>query len=218
MKPLINLIKKDFLLIKKYLIVMLVFSIIAPIIISARTPELQTNGLILYVLLTLMLTFMTYHMISMEEMKQKGMVYIQTTPMSNSLIALSKITVVTISFITITFVYIVLSKIELIKVGSVGLKEIMITFMLIEVFISIYIPLTFKLGYVKLQMVSAGIIFISPFLMGILSKSLNDNATIFLKMKDISNNLLFIISITIIFVLISASIKVTSLILDNKEY
>lgn len=218
MKPLINLVKKDFLLVKKYNIIMLVFSIIAPTFISVRTPEFQANSFILYGLLALMLTFMTYHMISMEEMKQKGMVYIQTTPMSNGFIGLSKFIVILISFFMVSIVYVILSKIDVTKVGAIGLKEIILIFLLIELFFSIYIPLTFKLGYVKLQMVSAGIIFLSPLLTGLLFKKLSNSGSIFLKLGSISNTLFFTISILIIITMISISVKATSLILNNKEY
>lgn len=218
MNSLVNLVRKDFLLIKKHIALILLFSTIAPIFISIRTPEFQANGFILYVSLILMLTFMTYHMISMEEMKQRGMIYIQTTPMSNSLIALSKIIVVTISFFIVTVIYIILSEVEITKVGSVGIKEILLTFSLIELFFSIYVPLTYKLGYVRLQMVSTGIIFLSPFLIGLLSKTISNNISIFLRLENISDGLLLIISILIIIAVISISVKVTSLILNNKEY
>jgi ABC-2 type transport system permease protein len=218
MRQLIGLVKKDFLLIKKYNIVMLLFSIIAPIFISLRTPEFQSNGFVLYGLLALMLTFMNYHMISMEEMKQKGMVYIQTTPISNSFIGLSKFIVVLITFMTVSILYFILSKIDITKVGAIGLKEIMLTFILIKIFFSIYIPLTFKLGYVKLQMVSAGIIFLSPFLIGLISKRWNNIVPIFLKFESISNLMFFIISLIIIIIMMSISTKITSLILHNKEY
>jgi ABC-2 type transport system permease protein len=217
MRQLIGLVKKDFLLIKKYNIVMLLFSIIAPIFISLRTPEFQSNGFVLYGLLALMLTFMNYHMISMEEMKQKGMVYIQTTPISNSFIGLSKFIVVLITFMTVSILYFILSKIDITKVGAIGLKEIMLTFILIKIFFSIYIPLTFKLGYVKLQMVSAGIIFLSPFLIGLISKRWNNIVPIFLKFESISNLMFFTISLIII-IMMSISTKITSLILHNKEY
>ncbi len=218
MRQLIGLVKKDFLLIKKYNIVMLLFSIIAPIFISLRTPEFQSNGFVLYGLLALMLTFMNYHMISMEEMKQKGMVYIQTTPISNSFIGLSKFIVVLITFMTVSILYFILSKIDITKVGAIGLKEIMLTFILIKIFFSIYIPLTFKLGYVKLQMVSAGIIFLSPFLIGLISKRWNNIVPIFLKFESISNLMFFTISLIIIIIMMSISTKITSLILHNKEY
>lgn len=218
MKQLLGLIKKDFLLIKKYNIVMLLFSIILPVFISVRTPEFQENGFILYGLLVLMLTFMNYHMISMKEMEQKGMVYIQTTPMSNYSIGLSKFIGVLISFSIVSVIYFILSKIDITKVGAIGLKEIILVFLVLNLFFSIYIPLTFKLGYVKLQMVSAGIIFLSPFLTGLLINKLNIEESIFSAMGSMTNALFFTICILMITTIIFISVKATSLILDSKEY
>ncbi|MBS4539592.1 ABC-2 transporter permease [Clostridium sp. D2Q-11] len=218
MKSLINLVKKDFLQIKKYIIVMLLFSIIAPIFISFRTPEFQANGFLLYMLLIFMLTFMTYHMISIEEMKHKGMIYIQTTPMPNHLIALSKIIVVTIVFFIITGIFVSLSKLDITKVGSIEQSEVLVTFLLVELFFSIYVPLTFKLGYVKLQIVSASVIFLTPFLIGLIPKKLSNSIFTFLKFNNISNSILYITSLLILITLISISIKTTCLILNNKEY
>src|SRR5699024_6654098 len=99
-------------------------------------------------------TFITYHMISLEEIKSKGKVYLHTTPMTHGFIGLSKFVVITVSFLMITIVYIILSKIDITKVGSIGLKDILFTYTLINLFFSIYIPLTYKLGYTKLQLVS----------------------------------------------------------------
>ena len=78
MKIIYNLVKKDYLLIKKSLFIMLLFVIFAPIFISMRAPEFQNNGTLLYGMLVLMITFMTYHMISMEEIN-KGFLYLQIT-------------------------------------------------------------------------------------------------------------------------------------------
>lgn len=214
----ISLIKKDFLLIKRYNIIMLLFTVVAPIIISQRTPAFQSNGFILYGLLVLMITFMNYHMIAMEEMKQKGMIYIQTTPISNKVIVLSKFIGVLISFCVVSGVYIILSKISLTKVGVIGLNEIIFILILIKIFYSIYIPLTFKLGYVKLQMVSAGIIFFSPFLTGLVSERLNNGIPIFRKLKNISNTMFLSLSLLIIVAMITISITSSSFILDKKEY
>ena len=218
MRSLINLVIKDFLLIKKYNMIMLLFTIVVPIFISYNTPEFQDNGMILYVLLSLMLTFMTYHMIAMEEMKQKGMIYVQSTPMSNGFIGLSKFVVVFIWFLIISISYVILSKIDVTKVGAIKLKEILLTCILINVFYSIYIPLTFKLGYVKLQMVSAGIIFLSPLVTGLFLQKLSNGVSIFLKIVNIPNTLFTLLSIGIIVVMISISTKATSSILNSKEY
>lgn len=47
MKLLISLIKKDFLLVKKNNLALLLFSIVMPILLSLKTPRFQTDGFIL---------------------------------------------------------------------------------------------------------------------------------------------------------------------------
>lgn len=218
MKMIYNLVKKDFLLIKKYLLIMMVFVILAPIFISIRTSELQKNGTLLYGVLVLMITFMTYHMVSMEEMKQKGSIYLQITPMSNIKMVVSKYIMVTLTFIVTTVIYWILSMISFTNVGVVGIKSIMICFAVIELFFGVYIPLTFKLGYVKLQMISAGIIFLSPFVISLFSKYFSFANNIVSSIQSL-NNLVFT-AITLIWVVIVMIIgtKVSSSILQRQEY
>lgn len=218
MKLLISLIKKDFLLVKKNNLALLLFSIVMPILLSLKTPRFQTDGFILYGTLTLMLTFMNYNMLSVEEMKQEGMVYIQTTPISNNMIGLSKFITVSIPFSIISLIYFILSKIDITKVGPVGVKGGILIFFLIQLFFSVYIPLTFKLGYAKLQIVGAGIVILSPFLVGFLTKILKSGESIFFTLGDMPDILFFAIAILVIIIMISLSIKVTSSILDHKEY
>lgn len=218
MKMIYNLVKKDFLLIKKYFLIMMVFVILAPIFISIRTPEFQNNGILLYGMLVLMITFMNYHMISMEEMKQKGSIYLQTTPMSNKIMVVSKYIVVTLTFLVTTVIYWILSMISFTKVGVIDIKSIMICFAVIEFFFGVYIPLTFKLGYVKLQMISAGIIFLSPFVISLFSKYFSFVNNIVSSLQSL-NNLIFI-ALTLIWVMIVMIIgtKVSSSILQRQEY
>jgi len=157
-------------------------------------------------------------MISLEEIKSKGKVYLHTTPMTHGFIGLSKFVVITVSFLMITIVYIILSKIDITKVGSIGLKDILFTYTLINLFFSIYIPLTYKLGYTKLQLVSAGLIIITPFVVGTISDVLTSNGDILMKLIDTSNVIFVPSAILLITIMISISVKATSLILNKKEY
>lgn len=218
MRQIFNLVKKDFLLVKNYILVMILFSIGMPIFMFKEAPELVGFSSILYGTLVLMLSFMAYHMISMEEMKEEGMVYIQTIPISNTSISLAKFAVIFVVFILVSFIYFILSRIGITNVGSIGIKDILFTFLLIELFFSIYIPLTFKLGYVKLQMVSAGIIFTTPFIIGLVSKKMNNIIRILVKIGDIPNGLLISLSALIAILILFISINMSSKILDSKEY
>lgn len=218
MKMIYNLVKKDFLLIKKYLLIMMVFVILAPIFISIRTPKLQKNGILLYGVLALMITFMSYHMVSMEEMKQKGSIYLQITPMSNIKMVVSKFIMVTLTFLVTTVIYWLLSMISFTKVGLIGIKSVMICFAIIELFFGIYIPLTFKLGYVKLQMISAGIIFLSPFIISLITKYSSFVNNIISSIQLLNNAVIIAITLIWVMIVIIIGTKVSSRILQMQEY
>ena len=144
MNEIYNLFKKDFLLIKKYLLTIFLFIVIAPIFISYSTPLFQKNGNILYGILVLMITFMVYHSISLEEMKQKGQVYLKITPMKCSRVVMAKYVVVNFTFIVTTILFLILSKVPITCVGKIDIKVILLYFVLIEIFFGIYIPNTRK--------------------------------------------------------------------------
>ncbi|MBW4829490.1 MAG: ABC-2 transporter permease [Clostridiaceae bacterium] len=218
MKTIYNLVKKDYILIKKSLLIMLLFVTFAPIFISMRAPEFQNNGTLLYGMLALMITFMTYHMISMEEMKQKGFVYLQITPMSNKKIAISKYIVVTLAYLATTIIYCILALLPFTKVGGVGIKGIMLSFAIIELFFGIYIPLTFKLGYVKLQMVSSGIIFLSPFIISLISKYFASVINITSSIQSLSDLTIIVGIVVLTMIVISIGSKASSNILKKQEY
>lgn len=218
MKQIFQLVKKDLSLAKNYMAAIILFSIVLPIAMSRGGAGPEGFSSILYGSLVMMLSFMAYHMISMEEMKEEGMVYIQTTPISNTLISLAKFTVVFIGFILVSLIYFILSRIELTQVGAIGFRNIIFTFLLVELFFSIYIPLTFKLGYAKLQLVSAGIIFATPFALGLISKEVDSILRVFIKIANIPNGLLIGISIVFAIFILFTSINISSKILASKEY
>ncbi|WP_066507550.1 ABC-2 transporter permease [Abyssisolibacter fermentans] len=218
MKIIYNLVKKDFILIKRYLLIMLLFVIVSPIFISTRTPEFQSNGTVLYGILVLLITFMTYHMISMEEMKHKAVIYLHITPMSNKKMVLSKYIVVTFTFLVTTIVYCTLTLIPFTKVGEVDIKSIMICFVCIELFFGFYITLTFKLGYVKLQMISAGIIFLSPFIIQLLSKQVSLFNYIATSVQSLSNWVIIVSTMLLDILIVFIGTNASNSFLKKQEY
>lgn len=218
MKAIYNLFKKDLLLIKKYLLTIFVFIMIAPIFISYRVPVFQQSGNIIYSALVLMITFMVYHTVSMEEMKQKGEIYLRITPMSINKFIIAKYVMVTFTFILTTALFLILTCVPGVPVGKVDMKNIILVFALIEIFFGIYIPMTFKFGYVKLQIISAGIIFISPFVVPFIINYFGDNT---LLMFNIKNSPIWMVT-SLLLLITCASISLGSIasnkIVQNKEY
>ncbi|WMJ79109.1 ABC-2 transporter permease [Clostridium sp. MB40-C1] len=218
MKVIYSLFKKDFLLIKKYLLTITMFIVLAPIFISYRTPVFQNNGNILYGILVLMMTFMVYHSISMEEMKQKGEIYLRITPMSIKKVIIAKYVVVTFAFIVTTILFLVLSKVSMTHIGKVDIKNVLMVSVLIEIFFGIYIPMTFKFGYVKLQIISTGIMFISPFVIPLIVKYLGNSMALIANIQNSSIWMVTGLSLLIICASISLGTMASNKIIENKEY
>ena len=218
MKVIYNLFKKDFLLIRKYLPIILGVIMIFPIFISYRTPLFQRSGNILYDALVLMITFMVYHSVSMEEMKQKGEIYLRITPMQSNKIAIAKYIVVTFSFVITTALFLILSNIPITNVGKIDIKNIFLVFVLIEIFFSIYIPMTFKFGYVKLQLISTSIIFVSPFIIPLIANHVENDMTIIANIQNSPIWMIVGLSLLIVCASINIGIMASSNIIKNKEY
>ncbi|MBU5438391.1 ABC-2 transporter permease [Tissierella sp. MSJ-40] len=213
MKQIYNLIKKDFILIRNNILIMLLVLGFASIPVAKNTP-----GSLLYGVIIFMLTFMIYHMISMEEMKQKGHIYLATTPLSNKNIGIAKSFIITISFIIITIGYIGLSAINFTKLGRIGIEDVVLAFFTIEIFFAIYIPLTFKLGYIRLQMISTVTIFLTPIIISFILRRIDFIINIRNYILNIPLPALILFCV-IILVLVSISTSKTSAsILDSKEY
>ncbi len=213
MRQIYNLMKKDFLLIRKNILIMLLILTMALIPIAKETP-----GSLLYGVLISVLTLTIYNMISMEKIKQKGHIYIAVTPMSNKNIGFSKILTVIATFIIVTISYIGLSSLNFSKFGKINLSDAIIAFFLIGMFFLIYIPLAFKIGYIKLQMLSFLIIFLTP----VIIPFIINNAEVLANIKKYILNLpdLYLVLFSLIFCVIITGITgiVSGNILDKKEY
>lgn len=213
MKQIYNLIKKDFILIRNNILIMLLVLGFALIPVAKNTP-----GSLLYGVLIFILTFMIYHMISMEEMKEEGHIYLATTPISNKKIGIAKIFITTISFIIITVSYIGLSSIKFTGLGRIGIEDIFLAFFAIEVFFAIYIPLTFKLGYIRLQMISAVIIFLTPIIMSFLSTRIDSIINIRNYILNIPLSTLILFCVVLLIAVSVSTSMISARILDSKEY
>ncbi|MEW9094842.1 MAG: ABC-2 transporter permease [Clostridiaceae bacterium] len=218
MRAIYNLIKKDFLMVKKLILPISAFIVAAPIFISYRTPFFQQYGNVLYSVLALTITFMVYHAVSMEEMKQKGDIYLRITPMPMIKIVLAKYILIITTFLATTALYLMISYFPLTLVGNLDVKSIIITFTIIALFFGFYIPLTFKFGYVKLQVLSAGMIFISPFLVPLIMKYLGSDFLLLTYFKSSPMWQIATTALLIAFVAIISGTILSNSIIRNKEY
>ena len=165
---LFHLIKKDFLIVKKYVLIMLVAATLIPPVMRWRTPEFAgTFGFILSVIFSV---FMLLQYVSLKEYQYpKAATLLCAAPFSRSMMVLSKY----IFCISIYVACCIIFGIETLLIPGLGTSSIalfILMFFVTSVFIGIYFPIQYKLGYEKTKFAFAVIIVASPFVLPVLMR------------------------------------------------
>lgn len=164
---LLHLVKKDFLLVKKYLPLIMVLPFIMPVIIMVQVSQLL--GLIAFMVSVIFAVFMLYQYVVMAEMKYpKAEALLCATPYSRSTLVKSRY-----AFLLLVFAYccvaynilaLIFAKIEFITPASY-----LITLLISVILFGVYAPVQYKLGFEKTKyffmIVIMGTPFVIPFLM-----------------------------------------------------
>lgn len=172
---LFNLIKKDILIVKKYVLIMLIAAILIPPFMLWRAPDY--TGVLGFMLSVIFCVFMLLQYVSLKEYQfPKAATLLCATPFSRKMIVLSKYIFCMAIYIACCVIY----GIETLVIPGLGTIDIMLfTFMFLvtSVFIGIYLPVQYKLGYEKTKFAFAVIIIASPIILPQLLKmeSLNLN-------------------------------------------
>ena len=165
---LFHLIKKDFLIVKKYVLIMLVAAILIPPVMRWRTPEFAgTFGFILSVIFSV---FMLLQYVSLKEYQYpKAATLLCATPFSRSMMVLSKYIFCILIYVACCIIF----GIETLLIPGLGTSSIalfILMFFVTSVFIGIYFPIQYKLGYEKTKFAFAVIIVASPFVLPVLMR------------------------------------------------
>lgn len=205
---LFQLVKKDFLLVKKYVLIMLIFCIFVPPFLILRLPEYA--GLMGFVLITIYSVFMLLQYISLKETQfPKASAFLCALPYPREVVVLSRYIFCFIIF----FMCCLLFGIETLvfpQLGTIGFTLPVMLFLVISLILSIYLPVHYRLGFEKTKFFFIIVIMASSFLFPLLVKIAGGidisffallNPTIFL-----SGVILFSISILVVSVIISMQI------------
>lgn len=170
---LFHLIKKDVMIIKKYVLAMLAAAVLIPPFMLWRAP--QYSGALGFMLSVIFCVFMLLQYVSLKEYQfPKAATLLCATPYSRSMIVLSKY----VFCMAIYFVCCVIYGIETFLVpglGSCDIKLFVLMFFLTSVFIGIYLLVQYKLGYEKTKFVFVVVIMASPVILPLLMKMENVN-------------------------------------------
>ncbi|GAB6110139.1 ABC-2 transporter permease [Fusibacter bizertensis] len=159
---LFHLIKKDFLIVKKYVLLMMVVVILIPPFMLWRIPEFA--GSVSFLLSEIFAIFMLLQYVSLKEFQYpKASTLLCATPYPRKALVQSKYGFC-ISIYAICCVIYWIETLVFPAFGRFSFGMGVIVFFVISVFLGIYLPIQFKLGYEKTKFFFAVIIMASPFL------------------------------------------------------
>lgn len=160
---LFHLLKKDFLIVKKYVLIMMAAAIVIPVFMLWRAPEYK--GTLGFAISVIFAVFMLLQYVSLKEYQFPGAAALLcAAPFSRKMMVLSKY----VFCITIYALCCVIYGIETVVVPGLGTLDIrlfIILFFVTSVFIGVYLPLQYKLGYDRTKFVFTVVIMASPFIL-----------------------------------------------------
>lgn len=140
-----NLVKKEFILVKKYLILMILLSFVIPLFILWRMP--MVLGGITFFITTVFVELLLIQSIFLVETKYpKATTLLCSTPITRKNIVEAKYICFLVIFI---FCYISYSILALIiaEIPQLSILSIIISFFIISTIFNIYMPIQYKFGY-----------------------------------------------------------------------
>ena len=172
-----NLIKKDILIVKKYVLIMFAAAVFIPPFMLWRAPEY--TGIFGFILSTIFCVLMLLQYVSLKEYQfPKAATLLCAAPFSRKMMVLSKYIFCMAIYVACCVIY----AIETILIPALGTVNIMIFFLMlfvISAFIGIYLPVQYKIGYEKTKFAFVVVIMASPFILPQLMKMGNVNLNFF---------------------------------------
>lgn len=158
---LFQLVKKDFLIVKKYVLIMFAVCIIFPLFLMWRSPEYA--GILGFVLITIFSVFMLLQYVSLKETQYpKASTLLCALPFSRKNIVLSKYIFCILIYFACCLIFCV-ETLVFPRLGSIGYKMPILLFLAVSLFLGVYLPVQYKLGYEKTKLFFVVLIMASPF-------------------------------------------------------
>ncbi len=168
---LFSLVKKDFLIVKKYVGIMLIVSFLIPPFMIWRTPE--AAGAMGFTLAVIFSIFMLTQYVSLKEYQYpKATTLLCATPYPRKMIVLSKYCFCLVIYAVCCLIY-GIDTLIFPRLGTFDIRMAVMTFLAVTIFLSVYFPALYKLGYEKTKFIFVIVIMASPVLFAFLFKPEN---------------------------------------------
>lgn len=172
---LFNLVRKDALLVKKYLLIMFAAAIILPVFIKVKTDFLIGGGFLAFFISTLFIQFIIFNTISMLEFKYKGAALLSATPYGRAALVRSKYLFLLILFACCYVLYTLTAAFIVKNLEALSLADVTGAFLILTVVFSTIIPVQYRFGFEKSKFIFFFSIFITPFIAPAIMKFVQAN-------------------------------------------
>ncbi|MFI8710268.1 ABC-2 transporter permease [Bacillus sp. NPDC077411] len=159
---LINLVMKDFMLVKKHFLILLVFAAIAPIYVSTQL-QLNDGGLVGFLLTVILMEQILFGTISKFEDQYKGATLLCATPYTRNAFVKAKYLFLFVIFICVSIIRIITPIIIPSGIEKLSINALGITFLIVSILFGILLPAQFKFGYDKTKIITIFTVFLIPF-------------------------------------------------------
>lgn len=184
-----QLIRKDFLLVRKYVFLMMIFSAIAPPLLlwnmDVEDMFLDFYGIMIFFLVLFVIVLFLSNSVSLiEETYNKGCAYLCTTPYGRNQMVLSKYVFSYLIFGCYCLIYELTSLLLPKYTISLTFEKIAISFFIVSIFRCVLIPLEYKFGYEKAKYIITMLIIGMPFITSMFFDSIDITKINFSKIMD----------------------------------
>lgn len=170
---LFHLLKKDVLIVKKYVLIMLAAAVLIPPFMLWRAP--QYTGVLGFMLSVIFCVFMLLQYVSLKEYQfPKAATLLCATPYPRKMIVLSKYIFCMVTYVACCLIY-GIETLIIPGLRSCNIKLFVLMLLITCIFIGVYLPVQYKLGYEKTKFAFAVVIMASPFILPQLMKMENVN-------------------------------------------
>lgn len=164
----LNLVKKDSLLVKKYLILMVVAGIALPVFIKLKTVSLAGGGFLAFFISTLFIQFIIFNSVSLLEYKYKGSALLSATPYGRNALVQSKYLFLLLLFVGCCILYTLTALLIPNQMDMLSISDLGNSFLIVSLVFSIMIPVQYRFGFEKSKYIFFFSIFITPFIAPVL--------------------------------------------------
>ncbi|MDF2922174.1 MAG: transporter permease [Paenibacillaceae bacterium] len=159
---LFHLMKKDLLLVKNHLPVLLVFSVLAPLFISAKLP-FESGGFLPLFTTVIFVEYLIYTSVAVIEEKTGGAVLLTAAPYTRAMLIKAKYLLIAAIFAAVLLIYGLMSVAAPTVLEPLGASACGWTLALVALGFGVLIPIQYRFGYERMKYIFMFPVFLTPF-------------------------------------------------------